>query len=54
MKNQPTSVIFPSESGPGPREIWRQNGGEGTHQRKKQGNHNLVTRVTGKMILKYE
>nr|XP_056710449.1 ribonucleases P/MRP protein subunit POP1 [Euleptes europaea] len=36
MKNQPTSVIFPSDSGPGPREIWRQNGGEGTHQRKKQ------------------
>ncbi|XP_077207943.1 ribonucleases P/MRP protein subunit POP1 [Paroedura picta] len=36
MKNQPTSVIFPSDGGPSPREIWRQNGGEGTHQRKKQ------------------
>ncbi|XP_060099432.1 ribonucleases P/MRP protein subunit POP1 [Heteronotia binoei] len=36
MKNQPASVIFPSDGGPSPREIWRQNGGEGAHQRKKQ------------------
>ncbi|XP_048363390.1 ribonucleases P/MRP protein subunit POP1 isoform X2 [Sphaerodactylus townsendi] len=36
MKNQPTSVTFPSDGGPTPREIWRQNGGEGTHQRRKQ------------------
>ncbi|XP_054841114.1 ribonucleases P/MRP protein subunit POP1 [Eublepharis macularius] len=36
MKNQPTSVIFSSDGGPSPHAMWSQNGGEETHQRKRQ------------------
>ncbi|XP_053105779.1 ribonucleases P/MRP protein subunit POP1 [Hemicordylus capensis] len=36
MKNQPTSVTFPSDSGPSHSEIYFQNGGDGTPYHKKR------------------
>lgn len=38
MKNQPTSVTFPSDSGPSHSEMYFRNGGDGIPQHKKRGN----------------
>lgn len=39
MKNQPSSVTFPSDTGPSHGEIFHRNGGDGAPQRRKQGTH---------------